>query len=211
MDTYTSPQDGTTLDTFSTPYAPTTNYSTNASLFVGYDSASSRLFRTWIDFPVFGGGSIPPGAVVISAKLYLKIASDDSGVARTVRVFRCKRDMVISQATWNIYSTGNSWATAGGFGANDCEQTDIGNLAFTASEAVGSWKEFVLTASAIQDMLNGTWATSALLIKTDGESNDRYGYYSTEYATPEDRPYIAIEYFYGGVTGVFLSDGFGFM
>lgn len=205
MTTYTSPQDGTTLDTFVTTADTAANYSANASLFVGCTSSGYK-YRSFFQFPGLTDGSIPKNAIIMSAKLHMQISKDSSDNARTFRVYRSKRNVVISQCTWAIYSTGKNWQTAGGFGANDCEQTDIGSCAFSSSESVGTWKEFSLTPSAIQDIVNGVWATPTFLIKADTESTDRYGFYSTNDATSTNRPYIVVEYLLGGQVIIWSSE-----
>lgn len=197
MTTYTSPQDGTTLDTFINAAGATVNYNTNTAIYVGEHNAATANCRGLIQFPGLTSGDIPSSATVSSAKLYLKIWEDYSSNARTLRVFRSKRDVVITQVTWNIWKTGSNWATAGGFGADDCEQTDIGSISLTASETVNTWKEISLTPSAIREIINGTWTTPALLIKMDTEDNDRYNYYSSNHDAA-NRPYLVVEYVLGG-------------
>jgi hypothetical protein len=201
---YTSPQDGTTLDTFIVSGIPTTNFSTYSTEETGNYGGNSS--RSLLQFPGLNASNIPAGATILSATLYLKINADYSSNARTVRLFRSKRDVVISQCTWNVWKTGSSWSSPGAFNTNDCEQTDIGSFTMSASETVGTWKAVSLTPSAIKEIINGTWTTPTLLLKVDTESADRYDYYSTNDATSTNRPYIVVEYTLGGVSAVFLSD-----
>jgi len=197
MATYTSPQNGTTLDTFLNSNAATTNYNTDVLVYIGeYAPAGTIIARTLMQFPGLTNGTVPSYAAIISAKLYLRINGDFSTNARTFRVYRSKRDVNISQATWNIWKTGSSWSTAGGFHADDCEQTDIGSLSFTATDS--GWKEFVLTPSAIQAIVNGTWTTPTLMLKADTETDDQYGFDSSNAGTSTDRPYLVVEYLVGG-------------
>ena len=199
MPTYTSPQDGTTLDTYLASNAATTNYAANAALYAGeYAPAGTIYARSLLQFPGLTDGTIPSASAILSASIFLRIEGDYSVNARTYRIYRSKRDVVIAQATWNIWKTSNDWSTAGGFHTDDCEQTDIGSASFSATEAVNTWKEFALTPSAIQEIVNGTWTTPTLLVKADTETDDQYGFYSSNDATSGNRPYIVVNYILGG-------------
>lgn len=207
MTTYTSPQDGTTLDTFLKSYDATANMDSDITFQVGeHTEATGYIRRGLVQFPGLTNGDVPVGANISSAKLYLKIKEDFSSNNRTFRVYRSKRDVNISQCTWNVWKTGSNWATAGGFGADDCEQTDIGSISLTAAETVNTWKEISLTPSKIMEIVNGIWTTPALFFKMDTETNDMYVYYSTNDATPTNRPYIVVEYLLGGQVIIWSSE-----
>ena len=119
--------------------------------------------------------SIPAGSTINSATLRLYMITDFSDNARTARVYRVKRDWVGTEVTWNEYSSGNSWQTAGGLGPNDVDTPEIGTRDFTNSESVPAYKEFTLTASAIEDMIDGgSFTNNGFLIAMDEEVNDAY-------------------------------------
>ena len=183
------PADG--VDTFIFGGDATTNYGGNTNIFVG-GLTGSNIYRTLIKFDGLSDGTIPSAATISSATLSLYCSGENSSNARTLRVFRLKRAWVEAQATWNIYSTGNKWQTAGGFGANDCEQTDIGSRAFSATETTGEYKDFSLTVADIQAIVNGTWTNNGFLIKADTESSDRYSFYSSDNAS--NKPKLTIVY-----------------
>lgn len=182
-------------DTFILSIAPTTNYDTEDLVRIGESNASaSWVFRNLLKFNGLSDGTIPSTAIIVSAVLSLYCTLDLSSNARTFRVYRQKRAWVSAQATWNIYSTGNSWATAGGFGATDCEQTDIGYRDMTATEATSAWKDFTLTASAIQEITVGTWTNNGFLLKADTEADDAYYFAGSAYATASLRPKLVVTY-----------------
>lgn len=52
----------------------------------------------------------------VSLELYLTVFD---GPTNTMQLVECLRDVNLAQATWNVYSTGNSWGTAGALGAGD--------------------------------------------------------------------------------------------
>ena len=181
-----------TADTMLYKYATTTNYSSRIYLYigeaVGYTNAVSR---TLVKFDL---SVIPSTATITSATLRLYMHSEASTNDRTISVYRMLKDWNDPQCTWNIYSTGNNWTTAGGFDAADCEQTDISNLAFTSTEAIG-WKEFTLTATEVQEWVDGTIDNYGMLLKVDTEENDQFRFYSKEYTTDKTLiPQLVIEY-----------------
>ena len=202
-DTYSSQPDGAAgTDTRITSSTPDTNSGTVAYLHIGEDNTSSSIRRTLITFDL---SSIPADATINSATLSLWQEADLSDNNRTLRVYRSKRAWVETQATWNIYSTGNSWQTAGGFGANDTEQTDIGSRAFTSTEANGE-KQWTLTASAIQEMVAGTFANNGFMVKADTETNDLYRFWSSDYTTAAERPKLVIDYTTGATNTPTATD-----
>jgi len=205
MATYTSPQDGTTLDTRISQNAATTNFSTGTEVYIGESDVAAALSRGLYQFPGLSNGTIPPSSIVTSASIFIKVKEDRSSNARTLSAYRSKRDVVISQATWNIWKTGSNWATAGGFHADDCEQTSIGDVSVGASVAPGTWIEIPLNANAILAIVNGTWTTPTFLLKVDTENADQYLYYASDTVTSTDRPYIVVNYIPAGGVPIFFD------
>jgi len=175
------------IDTFIDSGLPDTNYATGVTCQVGERSAAANIYRQLIKFDL---SALPADAIISSAVLSLYATLDRSTNARTFRVYRLKRAWVEAEATWNIYSTGNNWSTAGGFHADDCEQVEIGSRAFTATETINVFKDFPLTPTtkAGLDLGNG-W-----LIKADTEVDDNYSFASSDNATASNRPKLVIEY-----------------
>jgi len=195
MTTYTSPQDGTTLDTWVNSNNPTTNYSAFATTYIGW--SDDNYYRVALIKPDFS--EIPAGAIVTSAKLYLKLGSELSEYNHTLGVYRSKRDWVDTQATWNIYKTSNNWATGGARSTTDKEADTIGTYALSASEAIG-WKEISLDTDSIQEMIDGVFSNNGFVLDfTDYAARaSLYIFYSSKDATPANRPYFVIEYVLGG-------------
>ena len=173
--------------------SPTTNFNTSTFLGIGESDGVTEVRRSLIRFDL---SSIPAGSVINSATLRLYCVQDLSTVARALRVYRSLRAWIEDQATWNVYATGNNWQTAGGFGALDCEQTAIGSRSFTASEAINVYKEWTLTPSSIQEMVNGTFANNGFLIRADTETNDAYRFNSN--AAASNKPELVIVYTVSG-------------
>lgn len=192
FDTYTSQPDGTAgMDTYIVSSEPTNNKGAIAELYSGELSGGSGVYRTLIKFDF---SSIPASAATESGTLSLWQASDFANNARTHRFYRQKRDWVESQATWNIWKTSNNWSTAGGFHADDCEQTEIASRSMTATEtnAEKQWTNFSTTL--LNEMINGTFTNNGFLLKADTESDDLYQYKPSDFATAGERPKMVIVY-----------------
>lgn len=171
---------------------PTTNYATTTYMYVGeWYPAATLVVRGLIRFTEVS--NIPTTAQIKTATLQLYLSGDQTNTIRTCRVFRSLRAWVEAQATWNIWSTGNNWATAGAFGAADCEQTDIGSLEFSATPTINQYYNFVLTPSKVQEWVDGTLTNNGLLVKMDTESDDTLAFSSaTDGATK--RPTLEVVY-----------------
>ncbi len=189
------------------------NYGTVDTLYIG--DAGGGGWRGLIKFDL---SSLDGTETLISNTFSLYATNDESSNARTVRVFRQKRawtegnkageeDNPGTGATGFRYDATNNWQTAGGFGSDDCEQTDIGNLSLTASETVNQFKNWTLTPTSKGDLdLGNGW-----LIKVDTESNDRYWYASSDNSTAANRPKLVIEYTTGGSTPEVVSPTYHYM
>ena len=183
------------LDTFISNFAATTNYGTSAELQVGESNADAAVQRGLLKFDL---SSIPSGSTITSAILTLTLYHAGSFRAsnnRTMYANRMKRAWVESEATWNIYSSGNNWATAGGgTNASDVDFTAFGNVAMTTSDADESEKSITLSASLVQEWLDGTFTNNGLMLSMGTESDDMYIFHSSDGATSSKRPKLVITY-----------------
>jgi hypothetical protein len=183
--------------------APTVNYGVSAALPIGCNGGASK-FRGLIQFDLSG---VAAGSTVYSAIMSLKVYDDGTTITNTYRIYRLKRvwvegtrdaadDSPATGATWQRYDTTNTWQTQGGFGANDCEQTDIGSRAMSAAETLNTFLSWTLTAASIQEMIpSGAWNNNGFLIKGDDETNANYYQFRTsDYATAGDRPKLEVVY-----------------
>lgn len=174
------------VDTEMASGTPTTNYNTDVNLRVAQTN-----WRTLIKFDL---STIPPGSVIVSAAMSLYLWGDFTNVPLTISVFRVKRAWVGAQATWNVYSTGNSWQTAGCDGANDRESTAVGALLFaSANPTLNQWYTWALDPVAINAMTDGVWTNNGFLLKTES-GGDHLIFYSSDYGTASLRPKLTIDY-----------------
>ena len=193
FDTYDEQPDGTAgKDSFINQGAATTNFGTHASLEVGEWSGGVSLSRSIIEFDF---STIPTGSIISSVTASLWISTDDATTNLTQRWYRLKRAWVEAEVTWNEYSSGNSWQTAGAGGANDRDSSDSGRktIAHTATGEV-QWTDWDIDEIEAMVGAGPAWTNNGFLIKDDLESNHRWIYKSSDNATAAERPKMVIEY-----------------
>ncbi|MBK9580224.1 MAG: DNRLRE domain-containing protein [Fibrobacteres bacterium] len=169
--------------------APTTNYGTADAMWASCDAGAQ--FHALIDF------TLPSGSGTISAitlNLY-KAANGGTNTGVNVEVHEMTRDWTESQATWNVYSTGNNWTSAGG----DYSSTVVDSLAHTATNSI--WRAWDLIGAGATNPISGlTWGSNVkLLLLISPESTtpqQAENYYTKERAS--NKPYIEITYTAGG-------------
>lgn len=180
-------------DTMMSSANPTTNYGSDVNFQIGEFNAGVNTGRALLkpDFSV-----IPAGNTIISAILKLTPIADFSDNARTLRVYRCLRNWVELQATWNIFSTGNAWATAGcGNNATDYDgAVELGNVSVPASPTLNTPISITLLAAEIQKMFDGTYSNYGFFLKVDTETDDMISYASRSNGTVAYRPVLSVLY-----------------
>ena len=178
-----------TKDTYLSQYAPTTNYGTATALYLY--NRSSRADRAILEFNTL---AMPAGQTISSAELdlyyYAYSGANPSGL--TVDAYKLSQTAwVEGQATWNIYSTGNNWSSAGGDYVTS--NPAGGSVAVPANYG---WVEWDVTA-IVQDAYTNSALTEILLkFDTEGVSSGyaRADFYSNNYATGANRPKLTITY-----------------
>lgn len=183
-----------------TIYSSQPTYNTGAytlGCWIGETNAAAVTYRTLLKMDL---SSIPETAKIVSCKLHFRIKADLTNTARDFKVYRLKRNWAEGTgsfsasgdgATWNTYDGTNGWQTAGGFGANDCEQTAIGiGHVVDASPLNGNPFEFTLNVTSKAELdLGYGW-----LIKADTESNDCVQFFNSNDATEAQRPALFVSY-----------------
>lgn len=183
--TITIQPDAAGLDATLTTSSPASNFGAVNILVIGELNTGADVSHGLLKFDL---SSIPSAAKLESAQITLTVVTDYSTNARTMRVYPLLRNWVELEATWNVYSTGNAWQTAGGTGALDIGAS-IGSVALGASEAPGTAIVIPLTVDHKTDLGN-----YGFLFKTDTESDDGYAFASSDHATPAYRPKLEITY-----------------
>ncbi len=178
--------------------APTTNYDANDDLLrIGEsNSASSAGNRTLVSFDI---SSIPVGSVINSGSLGLYLNGYYSSNARTLSVYRLKRNWVENQATWNKYDSSNNWETAGAAGANDYDSTAIGSVSISAAESVNAYKDIELSSVEFNKIVNqqSGYDWYGFLCRVNTETDDMYQYAERTHADNKP-PRLVVDYTYAG-------------
>jgi hypothetical protein len=151
------------FDTQIVKEAPTNNYNTSVDMYIGTVNISGAI-RGLIKFDL---SSLASDVLITSATLHLyeDSASDAAGVgAHAVALHRVLRNWVEAQATWNIYSTGNNWGTAGA--GNDTDRTAAASATLsldgTSANAYVQWTGLAADVQAMLAANNFGWLVQAL-------------------------------------------------
>jgi len=169
----------------------TTNFGATDDISAGNTIYGAGISRSPIRFAL--AANITEGATIDSATLTLTLVQAGSFRSynnRTVRVYPLRRDWVESEATWNIYSTGNNWDTAGAAGANDYDSSSIGSHDMLTADAQYSTHDFALSGSTLAALDPG----NGWLLRADTESSDWYIFCSSDHATTAYRPILVVVY-----------------
>jgi hypothetical protein len=113
-------------------------------------------------------------------------------------VYRVKRAWTESQVTWNVYTTGNSWQTAGCSGADDRESTAIGTRNTGASDPLNEYKTWALTPTTKPGLDLGYGWHMRVGDDTYSSGDNGYRYASSDHATTSIRPKLVVDYTAGG-------------
>jgi hypothetical protein len=191
-------------DTFILSATPTTNYGTNALIAIGDSSAAaSAAYRILAKFDLSG---IPANAKIITAALELNEyqAYDTAGTGSwTAALYAMLRDWVEAEATWNQYSSGNNWTTAGASGAGDIGSA-VDGITLDGTAAVGfvTWNGAGL-AALVQAWVEGSVSNYGVLIAAPTAEYKGVAplsanlFRSNVYATSGDRPKLTVTYSMG--------------
>lgn len=173
----------------------TTNYDTTNNFQIGEHNALSAICRSLIK-PNWS--VIPAGQLITAATLKMTPISDASSNARTMYAHRVLRTVNFSQATWNVYSTGNNWGTAGC--SNNTTDYDgavvIGSASQPASPTLNSALSFTMALDPVevQKFYDGTYVNNGIVLFVDTQVDDDIGYASTDHATSGYRPIVTVTY-----------------
>jgi nitrogen fixation protein FixH len=176
-----------TADTYIDQTASTTNWSASTTLAMDFLGPYSNSFIKW------DVSSIPSNATITSAILAYNVNNTS---ANPFTVFRSLRPWVETEATWNIYSTGNAWGLAGSLSSStDFVNTALGTMGPHASLGFASTTLNASGIAAVQGWVNGTFPNYGFYITpASSASTDGLGLSQSENATASLRPTLVITY-----------------
>lgn len=127
---------------------------------------------------------------ISDVNVFLYFYSVANGGGMQVDVHELSQAYVESEATWNVYSTGNNWASAGG---DYVASSTVSTIIPTTTIA---FYNFSLIADADNPMTIDWGDSVDLLFKANSENGggEYVSMRTTEYTTEAQRPYIEIYY-----------------
>lgn len=143
----------------------------------------------------FTGLSNITGPVTVN-DAYIQMYCGDFGGTnpQTITAKRLLRNWVESEVTWNSYSSGNSWETAGGYGAGDISSTTsatasvtgTGNASFTGTQI----------DTDVENFINGSVSNYGWhMTRTDAESDSSWCVWrSADWGESGTRPRLYVDY-----------------
>jgi len=167
----------------------TTNFSYNNYIQVGKYNQNNSIARSFLSFGLANFAHRD----VNSVKLRLYLMGDDYASANgTLNVYRVYRNWVESQVTWNIYSTGNNWGTAGATGAEDSGEL-MGTVNLSDPPTAG-YIDINLDVTIFQNMIDTVYKNYGFLLKNTGENGDTFQFRSNRYRAGLYAPLLVIDF-----------------
>ena len=141
----------------------------------------------------FDLSSITGTVTVTSATLSFRL--EDASTTDTIICKRLLRNWSETQATWNIYSTGNSWTAAGGaYNAADCNATTSASAVVDANNGFKDWTSAQLAAD-VQDMINNPSTNYGWVFLGDGTgANNVHTFRAREGTDASKHPILTFTY-----------------
>lgn len=187
------------LDSYINNNAATTNYGTGSTLEVVNDGFSyANQKRAQLRIPL---RSVLNGATISAVRLKL-YRVDGGGSGWTVDVHELLRDWVEAEVTYNNYSTGNAWATAGGTGTGDIAASAAASVVIDGGS--GAYIEW--SGSGLVSLLQAKATANAsyvdLFVKCQSPTSGPsfYAVFTSSEGTDGQRPILEIDYTPGGDT-----------
>lgn len=142
--------------------------------------------------------SLPTGVVITSVKLHLYVRSDAVAGTVTDYAYRLRRVFVENQVTWNSWSSGNGWTTAGAESTvGDRYSTLMGSVTHSI---VNGWIEINLDVNEFRALIT---SNTGILIKRSDTNNTNKTHQSRDNAS--NTPYFEVEYTLGGAQAVWFT------
>ncbi len=141
-----------------------------------------------------------PNAMIAYATLHV-FTTSRAWAHHDIEVFRVLQDWVELEASWNSFSTGNSWNTAGCSAANDSGVDDDGSydrhataIALATGEVTTPlYIDYDIT-DLVQEWVDGTTKEYGVVLIGTDEAGNEVDVMFTKENTDGSRPYLTIAY-----------------
>ncbi len=179
---------------------PTTNMSGNSHYEIHKFGAGDHAHATIV---FTGLSNIPSAATITSVTLGLYLVNASAGADHDFTLRRILRNWVLAEATWNVWSTGNSWTTAGAQSdGNDRVAASSGTFG-PVNITTGAHKSTTWSSGGVVDDVQG-WVAGSFsnygwLIERSGAGEDSTfrDFSDSAAATDGNRPYLSVTYTVG--------------
>jgi len=170
-------------------YSPQPTNNWGSSNFLQIEKHASAESCSLVKFPL---NSIEGGSTVISATLGLYGSNSWGTFVLVIRTVL--RNWSESQVTYNIYSSGNNWGTAGCLGSGDRESESLGSISSTITE-----QYHVLSGDSLSQkikyFIDGDQSNYGFGIFREEESDTfEYFQFDSSDSTDGQRPYLSVTY-----------------
>jgi len=184
------------IATFNKEGSPTTNYNTDTT-FETFSYASGDRGHGFL-LPT-GLASVGAGTVT-NAKFRVRCSvaqCNGAVVTQTIEMYRLLQNQVQTQLTWNIYSTGNNWSTAGGLSATDADLTVLASQGL-ANGTANTYIEFsgANLDQYVEDVINGVNPNYGILMARNSDTAYDLAYviWNSDTATDGQRPELVFDW-----------------
>ena len=191
MPTYTTQPDATAgIDTWLDDLSATTNRGTQTTFYVAHydDRGDNKEGKAVIRF---AASEIPRGSRVITGTLSLYVTNLGS-TAQPIIIGETLKPWVEDEATWNIYSSGNNWSTAGG--AEGKDYTTKGSPAASTPGSAGSTFEQDVTNIVRRRSMNTRVFDFFMVQDGTTEMSSQTNFDSSDSSTSGRRPELVVVY-----------------
>ena len=185
--------------------SPTTAYGGSSSMQIAKYSTGDNN-EVLINFTGIATWATAVGCpcTVTAVELGIKSLSHTGAGSQTATIYRMVRDWTEAQFTWNVYSTGNNWSTAGAKGSGT-DRAASSSGTFTMGDTDDTYMVSNGEAGLISDVqgwANGTFSNYGwILERTDGSNDATARVFSTDDDSNLFRPYLTITYTVGVSSG----------
>lgn len=186
---YTGDYSGTD-DGFMNSNAKTTNYgATTTPYWCKYAEAIQD--HGLLAFPGLSNITGPVTVSAVTLGIYQESAGDHSPATYDFR--RLLRNWVEAQATWNIYSTGNNWGTAGGLN-DETDRIAAASAQLVANVTLGWYTITSGLEQDVEDWINGVNSNYGWHVEQNGTWNSNLKQFRASEYADGTRPYLSVTY-----------------
>ena len=163
------------------------SYASDPELITKTSSDASNVRRVLLKFDT--ANTIPAGAPVTSATLYLTLKSAGSASSRPISVYRVGKSFLERSSTWYTYRDSSRWSSAGGDFAEKWTTINVGRTAGTRV----TFDVTSLVQKTVAGAFGSRWTRMALIDTGSSDNNSMRVFYSSA-AHDTVRPKLVVTY-----------------